>query len=174
MQPNGFGGNSDDNNKINVRTWLLRVDHTFNDKFSISNTYYENIRPRIAHCGGPQGCNTVNDGETASAQNDTYIGQGFYQRITNHFDHLQMSWIIKPNLFNHTTVAYDRWLMLGHQLSGGVGWNQKLGLGLPDEPIFNNAGFPQLNFNGSRRVHALRYTLGERRCRHQQPLPVPG
>jgi hypothetical protein len=148
MQPNGFGGNSDDNNKINVRTWLLRVDHTFNDKFSISNTYYENIRPRIAHCGGPQGCNTVNDGETASAQNDTYIGQGFYQRITNHFDHVQMNWIIKPNLFNHTTIAYDRWQMLGHQLSGGVGWNQKLGLGLPDDPIFDNAGFPQLNFNG--------------------------
>ncbi len=60
-----------------------------------------------------------------------------------------MNWIIKPNLFNHTTLAYDRWVMLGHQLSGGVGWNQKLGLGLPDEPIFNNAGFPQLNFNGS-------------------------
>src|SRR6185437_5705663 len=27
--PNEFGGTSDDNNKINVRTWLLRVDHTF-------------------------------------------------------------------------------------------------------------------------------------------------
>jgi len=148
MLPNGFGGNSDDNNKINVRTWLLRVDHTFNDKFSISNTYYENIRPRIAHCGGPGGCNTVNNGETDSAANDTYIGQGFYQRITNHFDHIQMNWIIKPNLFNHMTIAYDRWMMLGNQLSGGVGWNQKLGLGLPDEPIFDNAGFPQLNFNG--------------------------
>jgi hypothetical protein len=148
MLQNGFGGNSDDNNKINVRTWLFRFDHTFNDKFSISNTYYENIRPRIAHCGGPGGCSTVNDGETASAKNDTYIGQGFYQRITNHFDHVQMNWIIRPNLFNHTTLAYDRWMMLGHQLSGGVGWNQKLGLGLPDEPIFDNAGFPQLNFNG--------------------------
>src|SRR5215470_6844768 len=148
LRANGFGGNSDDNNKINVRTWLLRIDHTFNNKFSISNTYYENIRPRIAHCGGPQGCNTVNNGETDSAANDTYIGQGFYQRITNHFDHIQMNWIIKPNLFNHTTIAYDRWMMLGHQLSGGVGWNQKLGLGLPDQPIFDNAGFPQLNFNG--------------------------
>jgi len=148
MLPNGFGGNSDDNNKINVRTWLLRVDHTFNDKFSISNTYYENIRPRIAHCGGPGGCNTANNGETDSAANDTYIGQGFYQRITNHFDHIQMNWIIKPNLFNHMTIAYDRWMMLGHQLSGGVGWNQKLGLGLPDQPVFDNAGFPQLNFNG--------------------------
>jgi len=149
VRVNGFGGNSDDNNKINVRTWLLRFDHTFNDKFSISNTYYENIRPRIAHCGGPGGCTTVNDGETASAKNDTYIGQGFYQRITNHFDHVQMNWIIRLNLFNHTTLAYDRWVILGHQLSGGVGWNQRLGLGLPSEPIFNNAGFPQLNFNGS-------------------------
>jgi len=146
--PNGFGGNSDDNNKINVRTWLLRFDHTFNDKFSINNTYYENIRPRIAHCGGPGGCNTQNDGETSSAQNSTYIGQGFYQRITNHFEHLQMNWVIKNNLFNHVTLAYDRWQMLGHQLSGGAGWNQNLGLGLPDASIFNNAGFPQLNFNG--------------------------
>jgi hypothetical protein len=148
LRVNGFGGNSDDNNKINVRTWLFRFDHTFNDKFSIANSYYENIRPRIAHCGGPGGCTTVNNGETASEKNDTYIGQGFYQRITNHFDHFQMNWIIRPNLFNHTTLAYDRWMMLGHQLSGGVGWNQQLGLGLPNEPIFNNAGFPQLNFNG--------------------------
>jgi len=146
---NGFGGTSDDNNKINVRTWLFRFDHNFNDKFSINNTYYENVRPRIAHCGGPGGCTTVNNGETASAKNDTYIGQGFYQRITNHFEHLQMNWIIKPNLFNHTTLAYDRWQMLGHQLAGGVGWNQKLGLGLPNEPIFNNAGFPELDFNGA-------------------------
>jgi Carboxypeptidase regulatory-like domain/TonB dependent receptor-like, beta-barrel len=149
LKVNGFGGSSDDNNKINVRTWLLRVDHTFNDKFSISNTYYENVRPRIAHCGGPQGCSTANNGETNSAANDTYIGQGFYQRITNHFDHVQMNWVIKPNLFNHVTVAYDRWQMLGHQLSGGVGWNQKLGLGLPDQPIFDNAGFPELDFNGT-------------------------
>jgi carboxypeptidase family protein/TonB-dependent receptor-like protein len=148
LRQNGFGGNSDDNNKIDVRTWLFRVDHTFNNKFSISNTYYQNNRPRTAHCGGPQGCNTVHNGQTDSAANDTYIGQGFFQRITNHFEHLQMNWVIKPNLFNHTTLAYDRWHMQGNQLAGGVGWNKKLGLGLPDQPAFNNAGFPQLNFNG--------------------------
>jgi Carboxypeptidase regulatory-like domain len=145
---NGYGGNSDDNDKIHVRTWLFRVDHTFNDKFSISNTYYQNHRPRTAHCGGPGGCRTVNDGQLDSASNDTYIGQGFYQLITNHFEHLQMNWVMKPNVFNHTTLAYDRWVMNGNQLSGGVGWNQKLGLGLPDLPVFNTAGFPQLNFNG--------------------------
>jgi hypothetical protein len=148
LRQNGFGGTSDDNDKINVRTWLLRFDHTFNQKFSISNTYYENIRPRTAHCGGPQGCQTENNGQTNPSANDTYIGQGFFQRITNHFDHVQINYVIKPNLFNHTTLAYDRWLMKGHMLSGGVGWNKKLGLGLPDETIFNNAGFPQLNFNG--------------------------
>lgn len=148
VRQNGFGGNSDDNNKINVRTWLFRIDHTFNSKFSVSNTYYQNNRPRIAHCGGPQGCNTLNNGETDSAANDTYIGQGFFQRVTNHFEHLQMNWVIKPNLFNHTTLAYDRWHMQGNQLAGGVGWNQKLGLGLPNDPVFDNAGFPQLNFNG--------------------------
>jgi len=120
LRQNGFGGNSDDNNKINVRTWLFRIDHTFNSKFSISNTYYQNNRPRTAHCGGPQGCTTVNNGQTDSAKNDTYIGQGFFQRITNHFEHLQMNWVIKPNLFNHTTVAYDRWHMSGNQLAGGV------------------------------------------------------
>src|SRR5216683_3573132 len=149
LRANGFGGNSDDNNKINVRTWLFRVDHTFNSKFSVSNTYYQNNRPRTAHCGGPQGCTTVHNGQTDSAANDTYIGQGFFQRITNHFEHVQMNWVIKPNLFNHTTLAYDRWHMQGNQLSGGVGWNQKLGLGLPNQPVFNIAGFPQLNFNGT-------------------------
>jgi len=149
LRANGFGGSSDDNNKINVRTWLFRVDHTFNSKFSVSNTYYQNNRPRTAHCGGPQGCTTVHNGQTDSAANDTYIGQGFFQRITNHFEHLQMNWVIKPNLFNHTTLAYDRWHMQGNQLSGGVGWNQKLGLGLPNQPVFNSAGFPQLNFNGT-------------------------
>ena len=148
LRQNGFGGNSDDNNKINVRTWLFRIDHTFNSKFSMSNTYYQNNRPRIAHCGGPQGCTTVHNGITDSAANDTYIGQGFFQRITNHFEHLQMNWVIKPNLFNHTTIAYDRWHMQGSQLSGGVGWNKKLGIGLPDQPVFATAGFPQLNFNG--------------------------
>ncbi len=145
---NEFGGTSDDNNKINVWTWLLRMDHTFNDKFSMSNTYYENNRPRIAHCGGPGGCSVPNDPVNDSKANNTYIGQGFVQKITNHFDHLQFNWVIKPNVFNHTTVAFDRWHMQGHSLSGYVGWNQLLGLGLPDDPIHNNAGPPSINFAG--------------------------
>jgi hypothetical protein len=90
----------------------------------------------------------VNNGQTDSQANDTYLGQGFYQLVTNHFAHLQISTVIKPNLFNHATLSYDRWLMQGHQLSSGVGWNEKLGLGLPNLPEFNKAGFPSLNFIG--------------------------
>ncbi len=143
---NEFGGTSDDNDKINVYTLLFRIDHTFSDKWSLSFTYFQNHRPRTAHCGGPEGCNTVNNGQTDSQANDTYLGQGFYQLVTNHFAHLQISTVIKPNLFNHATLSYDRWLMEGHQLSSGVGWNQKLGLGLPDIPASNLAGFPSINF----------------------------
>jgi len=145
--PNEFGGTSDDNDKINVWTWLFRVDHTFNDKWSATLTYFQNHRPRTAHCGGPEGCNTANNGQTDPQANDTYLGQGFYQLITNHFAHLQINTVIKPNLFNHATLSYDRWVMDGHQLSSAVGWNAKLGLGLPDQPEYNNAGFPQINFN---------------------------
>jgi Carboxypeptidase regulatory-like domain len=156
FSPNEFGGTSDDNDKINVWTWLFRVDHTFNDKWSLSFTYFQNHRPRTAHCGGPQGCNTTHGGAD-SAQNTSYIGQGFYQIITNHFAHLQLNWVIKPNMFNHATLAYDRWNMNGHQLSSGVGWNQKLGLGLPNQPAFNNAGFPSINFSGNNVVNYTAY-----------------
>src|SRR2546430_16240579 len=70
LRANGFGGNSDDNNKIDVRTWLFRIDHTFNNKFAISNTYYQNNRPRTAHCGGPQSGATGHNGQAESPPHD--------------------------------------------------------------------------------------------------------
>jgi hypothetical protein len=127
VAPNGFGGFSDDNNIISVKTWLLRIDHTISDKFQASNTFYENYRPRTAHCGAPMGCNTEHNGQTDSQANDTYYGVGFFQLITNKNDHFQLSWVMKPNLFNHTTLAYDRWYMGGHSLSSGAGWPTILG-----------------------------------------------
>ena len=145
LSQNEFGGTSDDNNLIDVRTWLGRVDHTFNDKFSMSDSFYANRRPRVAHCGGPGGCDTQHSGVSDPQANDTYIGQGFDQTITNRFEHLQFDWVLKPNLLNHTTLAYDRWHMKGHSISGGVGWPSLLGIkGLLD----NKAGPPSVNFSG--------------------------
>jgi len=145
VAPNGFGGVSDDNNVISVKTWLLRIDHTISDKFQASNTYYENYRPRTAHCGGPSGCNTANNGQTDSQANNTYFGQGFFQLITNKYDHFQLSWVAKPNLFNHTTLAYDRWYMGGHSLAGGVGWPGVLGT---PWILDQKAGPPGIGFGG--------------------------
>jgi hypothetical protein len=145
---NGMGGFSDDNDIITVQTWLIRLDHAISDKLQLSDTFYKNNRPRTAHCGAPMGCNTLHNGQTDSAANDTFFGVGFYQLITNHNDHLQLSYVIKPNLFNHTTLAYDRWTMGGHSLSSGVGWAHKLGL-LPSPPIDNTAGPPNINFAGA-------------------------
>ena len=127
--PNEFGGTSDDNNKIRIYTWLVRVDHSFSDRFKMSNTFYMNDRPRVAHCGGPGNCTVgvTADPATQSAEN-TYFGQGFWQHIYNRFEHMQFDYIIKPNLFNHTTLAYDRWFMGGHSLSSGHNWTQVLGL----------------------------------------------
>ncbi len=144
--PNGIGGFSDDNKKIDVRTYLIRVDHSFNPKFRMSNTYYQNYRPRVARCGGPGHCDTKFDGLNSSAKNDTYIGDGFFQLITNHYEHLQFDWVLKPNVFNHTTLAYDRWTMAGHSVAQGVGWNAKLGItGFP----IDNSGPPNIDFGGT-------------------------
>lgn len=144
LELNEFGGFFGDT-KLNVKTWLVRVDHTINDRLQLSNTFFMNHRPRIANCGGPGGCDTQFDGESEPEKNDTYIGSGFFQRITNKFDHLQLDWVMKPTIFNHTTLAYDRWVMTGHSLSGGVGWPQRLGItGLVD----NDAGPPNVNLVG--------------------------
>jgi hypothetical protein len=153
--PNQFGGSSDDNNKIDVKTWLIRVDHSFSDKFKLSNTFFMNERPRVAHCGDIGHCTSgvTADPQLKSADN-TYFGQGFWQRVANRFDHLQLDYIIKPNLYNHTTLAYDRWYMGGHSLSSGHQWFSVLGLtGLAPTgktPQAAISGPPNLSFGGGR------------------------
>lgn len=144
VNQNEFGGTSDDNDQIDVTTWLARVDHSFNDKLNMSDTFYMNNRPRIAHCGGPEGCNVQNDPWTGATKNDTYIGQGFDQRVANRFEHLQFDWVIKPNVVNHTTLAYDRWFMGGASLSAGAGWPQILGISGIDAPP---GGPPDIGFS---------------------------
>ena len=52
------------------------------------------------------------------AKNTNYYGDGFYQRISTHHAHQQFDWIIRNNLLNHSTVAYDRWFMGGNSPLG--------------------------------------------------------
>lgn len=130
---------------IDVTTWLMRVDHQFSPSFKMTHTFFLNERPgKARNCEGPDHCsfNVNATGSGSLGQNPDYIGHGFHQRIANRFAHQQFDWIIKPNLFNHTVISYDRWLMEGHHLGAGADWNNRLGKGLLD----NEAAPGQFNF----------------------------
>jgi hypothetical protein len=133
-QLNQLGNNAlgtaygDPNGKLDPKTFLLRVDHQVSTNFKMYTTWFQNSRPAIRNCNGPQGCITTYDGASSPEKNTDYVGPGFYQRISVRYLHQQFDWVIHPNLFNHTTISYDRWYMGAHGLSDGVGWIQKLGL----------------------------------------------
>ena len=109
---------------LNARTIEFRVDHSFTPNFRMSESFYWGHRPSIRNCGEVAGCTTQFSGETSPEKNTSYYGNGFYQRITTHHTHTQFDWIIRPNLLNHTTIAWDRWFMGGNPLSAGAGWPQ--------------------------------------------------
>jgi hypothetical protein len=143
-------------NPAGDQTWVLdarniefRVDHGFTPNFRMSHSFYWNRRPSIRNCGEVAGCTTEFDGETEPQKNTSYYGNGFYQRISTHHAHQQFDWIIRDNLLNHATVAYDRWFMGGNSLSAGVGWPQMLWGANRGGILDNTAGPPSINFAGN-------------------------
>jgi Carboxypeptidase regulatory-like domain len=143
-------------NPAGDQTWVLdarniefRVDHGFTPNFRMSHTFYWNRRPSIRNCGEVAGCTTEFDGEKEPQKNTSYYGNGFYQRISTHHAHQQFDWIIRDNLLNHATVAYDRWFMGGNSLSAGVGWPQNLWGANRGGILDNTAGPPTINFAGN-------------------------
>ena len=125
------------------------MDHAFTPNFRMSESFYWNHRPSIRNCGGVAGCNTQFDGEKEPQKNNTYYGNGFYQRIATHHAHTQFDWIIRNNLLNHTTIAWDRWFMGGNPLSAGVGWPELLWGANRGGIVDNTAGPPELDFQGN-------------------------
>jgi hypothetical protein len=134
---------------LDARNILVRADHVFTPNFRMSHSFYWNRRPSIRNCGEVAGCTTQFDGETQPEKNDTYYGNGFYQRISTHHAHQQFDWVIRQNLLNHSTVAYDRWFMGGNSLSAGVGWPQLLWGANQGGILDNTAGPPLINFAGN-------------------------
>ena len=134
---------------LDARNMLGRLDHSFTPNFKVSTSFYWNRRPSIRNCGETGGCTTEFDGEIEPEKNNTYYGQGFYQRISTHHAHQQFDWVIRNNLLNHTTVAWDRWFMGGNSLSAGVGWPQLLWGANQGGLIDNTAGPPMMNFAGN-------------------------
>ena len=134
---------------LDARNIMFRLDNVFTPNLRNSFSFYWNHRPSIRNCGEVAGCNTQFDGETTPEKNTNYYGNGFYQRISTHHAHEQFDWIIKPNLLNHTTVAYDRWFMGGNSLSAGAGWPQLLWGANHGGILAQDAGPPLMNFAGN-------------------------
>jgi hypothetical protein len=155
-------------NPAGDQTWLLnarniefRVDHNFNPNFRMSETFYWNHRPSVRNCGEVAGCTVAHDGGTSPQLNTNYYGNGFYQRIVTHHTHTQFDWIIRSNLLNHSTIAWDRWFMGGNPLSAGAGWPNILWTGTPGQSVqipgigsragglvAQDAGPPLIDFSG--------------------------
>jgi len=141
---------------LNARTIEFRVDHNFTPNFRMSESFYWGHRPSIRNCGEVAGCVTQFSGETEPQKNTNYYGNGFYQRITTHHAHTQFDWIIRNNLLNHTTIAWDRWFMGGNPLSAGAGWPNLLWQGTPgaNQPqgvgglVTQDGGPPLIDFAG--------------------------
>jgi hypothetical protein len=149
-------------NPAGDQTWLLdarniefRVDHGFTPNFRMSHSFYWNHRPSIRNCGEVAGCTTEFDGETEPQKNTSYYGNGFYQRISTQHAHQQFDWIIRDNLLNHSTVAYDRWYMGGNSLSAGAGWPQQLWGANHGGILDTTAGPPLINFAGNTPYNSL-------------------
>ena len=123
------------------KTVIARVDHSFTDSFKMSTTVNWDTRPRITNCSQLGGCTNF-----PSTPADTYIGNGYFQRIRDTIVHQQFDWVIRPTLFNHTTVAYESMDHPNNALASNQNWPAYLGLnGLVD----NQGGAPQVDFTGS-------------------------
>jgi hypothetical protein len=130
IQPSG-------NKYINPKTLFVRVDQSIGTNFSMSTSVNVNTRPSLRQCASfSRGCNFNSP--------STYFGEGFYQDITTRTVHQQFNWVIKPNLFNHTTVAFDRWVLPAVPVSAGQHWVSRLGL---IGPIEDTGGAPRVAFN---------------------------
>jgi Carboxypeptidase regulatory-like domain len=125
------------NKYIRPKTLFVRVDQSFGKNFNMSTSVNANTRPSLRQCANfSEGCNFTNPA--------TYFGQGFYQDITTRTVHQQFNWIIKPNLFNHTTLSFDRWVLPAKPVSAGQHWVSRLGL---KGPIADTGGAPYVYLN---------------------------
>jgi carboxypeptidase family protein/TonB-dependent receptor-like protein len=127
------------NKYITPKTLFVRVDQAFGPHFNMSTSVNANTRPSLRQCASfNQGCNFANP--------TTYFGEGFYQDITTRTVHQQFNWIIKPNLFNHTTLSFDRWVLPATPVSAGQHWVSRLGL---VGPVADTGGAPRVDFSSN-------------------------
>ena len=135
--------------ELDARNIMFRIDHNFSTNFRASHSFYWNRRPSVRNCGEAGGCSVEFNPETEPQRNEDYYGNGFFQRISTHHAHQQFDWIIRDNLLNHSTVAYDRWFMGGNHLASGANWHQRLFGDNRGGILDTSAGPPWITFGGN-------------------------
>ena len=125
------------NKYINPKTLFVRVDQSLGTSLKMSTSVNANTRPSLRQCASfSQGCNFSDPSK--------YFGEGFYQDITTRTVHQQFNWIIRQNLYNHTTLSFDRWVLPARPVSQGPDWVSQLGLkGL----VSSEGGAPRVYLN---------------------------
>lgn len=131
------------------RTIMFRVDHQVSEKFKTNFSFFWPKRPSIRNCGEVDGCNFKYDPRVSPEKNDTYIGNGFYQRIATQHATQQFDTIIRNNLLHHATISFDRWFMGGTPISAGVNWPDKLWGADKSGLLDKTAGPPNMTFSGN-------------------------
>jgi len=128
---------------LNARVIEFRVDHQFTPNFRMSESFFWGHRPALRRCNQSGRCTAevLNNAQTAPEKNTSYYGNGFYQRIATHHAHTQFDWVVRNNLLNHTTIAYDRWFMGGNHMSAGAMWPKRLWTGTAGDGVLSGGGF---------------------------------
>ncbi len=139
---------------------LVRLDHSFSEKFRTTHTYYSTYGPTIRNCGGVDGCRSSHNPELLPQMNANYYGEGLIQRAFTHRATQKFDWIISRNLLNHSTIRYDQFRIKGHSLSAGVGWPEKLWGSGGNGLLESDASPPAIDFTGNNHYSPLGNTWG--------------
>lgn len=108
-----------------------KVDHSFSDNQKLSVSYIDEYRPRFI-----AGTGWGIDNPLEGAQR-----QPLHSRTAR----TSLDSILRPNVINHITIGYDRYLNPSFASTAGEGWNAKLGItGLP----YDFGAFPNITFSG--------------------------
>lgn len=108
-----------------------KVDHSFTETEKISVSYIDEYRPRFI-----AGTGWGVDNPLEGAQR-----QPLHSRTAR----ASLDSILRPNVINHITLGYDRYLNPAFASTAGEGWNAKLGIsGLP----YDIGAFPNISFTG--------------------------
>lgn len=149
------------------QTWQLdapshhfRLDHSFTSIFRAGLEFSRTSHPAVRNCGGVSGCSVSHDPVQHPHMNTGYYGTGLYEDITTHHVRQTFDWIATANLLNQTTIGYDEFHVIGHSLSAGARWQERLWGGAGNGLLATDAGPPALSFTGNTRYSALGNELG--------------